>query len=107
MAAPAADRVDAVAEIPLARAGVRGILGDDALLERHRAGDHLKDRAGVVRIADGLVSPLLVLRRGVGLVLQRHPQLGEVLARQAVVIRERLLRLLQLLLRLRGVHGEL
>ena len=59
-----------VIQLERARAVKATVLVDNALLERHREGDHLPNRTGIVGVGDRLVTPVPCQRRAVRLRLR-------------------------------------
>ena len=102
---PTADGVDGgIIKHPLAGAGVRGVFGDHTGFHCHGARDHFENGTGVVRIADGFVSPLLVLRLGPHLIGELIAQRGDV---DALVIRKGFFRFRARLVGLGVIDGKL
>lgn len=102
---PTADGVDGgIIKHPLAGAGVRGVFGGYAGFHGHGARDHFENGTGVVRIADGLVSPLLILCFGPHLIGKLVAQCGDI---DALVIRKGFFRFRARLVGLGVIDGKL
>ena len=93
-----------IVKIPITDTGVRGVFGSHAGFHCHGARDHFENGAGVVRIADGFVSPLLVLRLAPHLIGELIAQRGDV---NTLVIRKGFFRFRARLVGLGVIDGEL
>ena len=93
-----------VVKIPITDTGVRGIFRGHAGFHGHGARDHFENGAGVVRIADGLVSPLLVLRLAPHLIGELIAQRGDI---DALIFRKGLFRFRARLVGLGVIDGKL